>query len=236
LKGLASYGLGQFESAVKYWNSALKYLKEPIKPGDHTLMSEILNNLGCAHFETGTCTKALKYLKESLEIQKDVLNDGNAALYHSSLARVATTRSNIGYVCLRMKHSTQAIKYFKESLIYLNICLTPIHPLVIGTMDHLAIAFVKRGSNDEAMKIYSKILTAKIGAQGFKHEDCISTLTKLSLLQLKRNDKQASTSFMKKMQNCVSTSTDPFEIERFEKLLKASKFSGLKVRREVGNG
>lgn len=227
MKGLANYGLGQFESAIKHWNSALQYLKKSNTKDHHALMSEILNNLGCAHFETGTCTKALKYLKESLEIQKNVIYEGKEDLYHSSLMKFATTRSNIGYVYLRSKHPTEAIKFFEESLIDQNICLKPNHPLVIGTMDHLAIAFVKKGSNAEAIKLYSKMLTAKIEAQGFKQEDCVTTLTKLSLLQLKRNDKKASTSCMNKIQSCLSSCSDPCEMERFEKLLKASKFSGL---------
>jgi hypothetical protein len=101
-------------------------------------------------------------------------------------------------------------------------------------MDYLAIAYVKKGNNAEAVKIYSKILTAKIEAKGFKQDDCMYTLTKLSLLQLKKNDKMGSSSCAKKIKTCLSI-CHPCEKERFEKLLKASKAtSGLDVTAVIG--
>jgi tetratricopeptide (TPR) repeat protein len=195
-------------------------------------MAELLNNLGCAYFETGTEVKALKCFKESLQTQKkslfDSVYDGNDPLQQHHLLRLASTRANIGYTLMRMKNTQQAIDFFKDSLLDQNLCLDPHHPLVISTMENLAISFIKRGSKDRAVQIYSKMLTAEIEARGAEHNKCIAILTKLSLLHLRGNEKEGVRSCINKIQACLRDN-DLCQKERFDKLLKVCKVSGLKT-------
>jgi len=229
MKGNACYALGQFGDALNLWKSSM-FLIRRSKVQHNQVMAELLNNLGCAYFETGTETKALKCFNESMQLQMKILfdnvYDGNDPLKQHHLHRLACTRANIGYIHMRMKNYDQAIKSFEVSLLDQNLCLDAHHPLVISTMEHLAIAFVREGNNDSAIQTFSTMLTAQIETLGAAHDECVAILTKLTLLQLKGQEKAGIRLCIRKIQNCLGNN-DPCQKERFEKLLKVCKVSGL---------
>lgn len=230
MKGHVSYATGHFDTALELWTNALAFVKRSkVQPKEIT--AELLNNIGCIHFETGAEAKAMPYFKESLQLQKKAIfesvHDGNEPLYQHMLVKLAATRANLGYIHLRMKNADLAILTLEESLLDQKICLDPHAPLVTSTMDYLAIAYLRKGNKDDAINIYSQMLTAKIEANGAEHvEECAAILTKLSLLQVRGNDKASVRSILKKIQQCIRD--NPCQKERFEKLLKVCKVSGLK--------
>jgi tetratricopeptide (TPR) repeat protein len=228
--GSAYYAQGQFEKSLNLWCNALHTMKKS-KTNQKDAMAELMNNIGCIYFELGTEVKALKFMKQSLQVQlQEILHsvhEKGGRLYRHALIKLATTRANIAYIHLRMKNADQAISQFEESLTDQKLCLDPHHPFVVSTMDHLAISYVRKGEKDKAIQIYSKMLTAQIEADGAEHQECIAILTKLSVLQLKGRDKAGIRSCMKKIQSSTREN-GACQKERFEKLLKVHKVPGLK--------
>jgi len=252
--GYAYYGQGHFEKSLNLWRNALHTLRKS-KSNRRFVVAELLNNIGCVYFELGTETKAIKFMSDSILAQtqaisfvyKQATGSGGGErmrVTRHSLMKLATSRANIAYVYLRMKNADLAISQFEESLMDQHICLDPHHPLVLSIMDHLAISYLRKGSSkkcsikdhktnkDKAIQIYSKMLTAKIEADGAEHEECVAILTKLSILQwnvkMKGKDKAGIQSCMKKIQSSISNNGS-CQKERFEKLLKVYKVPGLKT-------
>ena len=230
MKGLVHYANENFESALKLWNSALFRLRRS-KTKQTNVMAELSNNIGCIHFESGSEVRALKYLKESLQMQKKVIfgsvYDGNEKFRQHMLMKLAITRANLAYIYLRMKNTDQTISAFQDSLLDQDICLEPHHPLLASTMDYFAIALVRKGNKDEAIQVYSKMLTAVIEENCDNHQECVAILTKLNLLQLKAKDKEGAGLCMKNIQKSIRDD-GPCQKQRWEKLMKVCKISGLK--------
>lgn len=104
MKGHADYALEEFHVAERHWYNAVNRLRKTKMPHNEAI-AEILNNLGCVHFEISCETKALKFLKESLQVQrKEIMEsvfDRNEILYQHKLVKLATTSANIGYITFR---------------------------------------------------------------------------------------------------------------------------------------
>jgi len=238
MRGHANYALENFDASVRQWTGAISKLKKSSIPY-RELLAEIVNNIGCVYYETGSEAKALKFLNESLQLQRKVILasvfDRNEALHQHTLVKLAVTRANIGYVHLRMKHGDLAVSSFHESLLDQNICLDEHHELVSTTMDYLAIAQLRVGNKDDAIKVYSRMLTTKIQSEGPEHKECIAILTKISLLQVKGKNKGDIQSILKKIKAYVKDN-GPTQKERLERLLKVSRVSGLKTVTVRGAG
>ncbi len=116
--GLAYYAIEDFDACKKHWNKALKILRKS-KVNSSTLMSELLNNLGCLQYETGNEATALKLFQESLDVQRQSVisnvYDGRKAPCKHMLIKLAVTQANIGYVHLRLKNDDAAIASFTQS-------------------------------------------------------------------------------------------------------------------------
>jgi tetratricopeptide (TPR) repeat protein len=115
--GLAYYAVEDFVAAKKCWNKAMDSLKKT-KKTSATLRAELLNNLGCIHYEIGNETNAVKMFQESLVIQReavisDVYDNGKAP-NKSMLMKLATIQANIAYVHLRSKNVDAAISSFES--------------------------------------------------------------------------------------------------------------------------
>ena len=119
MMGLSRYAVEDFVAASKYWNEAMTSLRDSKKRRKSvTLVAELLNNLGCVHFETGNEIKAIKLLQDSLEMQRKVVTsdvyDHRKPPGKAMLMKLAITQANIAYVHLRLKHVGAAIKAFES--------------------------------------------------------------------------------------------------------------------------
>lgn len=227
--GQIHYALGRFTDAFDLWNPIISEMKKSKTQND--ILIELLNNCGCALFETESELKSLKFFKEAMQllqtsIAKIFYKDG-VALRKINLIKMAIIRSNMAYLHLRIKDEGRAIDLFQDSLLDQNICTKDDHALKSNTMENLAIALVKKGNKDEAIKVYSKLLTFKINNVGPEHPECFVVLTKLNLLQMHAKDKKGIRKCVQKIQQCLAESS-PCEKDRFEKLIKVCKVSGLK--------
>ncbi len=115
--GLAYYAVEDFRSAKKCLKKALASVQD-YTVGNYAFVAEILNNLGCAHYETGNHTKAIKLFEESLSLQRYVV----ATKYYRNkstpskkmLMKIAFTRANIGYVHFELKNNDAALDAFEK--------------------------------------------------------------------------------------------------------------------------
>ncbi len=118
MMGLSRYAMEDFVAAKKYWKEAVSSLREMKKRKKSVaLLAELLNNLGCVHFETGNEIKAIKLFEDSLEMQRkavtrDVYDHGMPPT-KTMLMKLAITQANIAYINLRLKNIDAAIKAFE---------------------------------------------------------------------------------------------------------------------------
>lgn len=118
MTGLAYYAIEDFEECKKCWTKTLKSIKQrkEIQP---SFVSELLNNLGAVHFETGNEASALKLFQESLDLQRktvisEVYDEGKTPCKHM-LMKLAITQANVAYVHFRLKNADAAIAGFERS-------------------------------------------------------------------------------------------------------------------------
>jgi tetratricopeptide (TPR) repeat protein len=227
----ANYAMGNFESAQQIWTNALTILNKHEIKNTHVILAQIYNNMGCAVFETLSESKALMYLNKSIAIQSEFIQNPcnqKEHLHRTLLCKLTTTRGNIGYLHIRMKRYSSALRDFETCLRDGNLCLDADDKFVIATLDYLAITFLRLGKDDEALKLYSKILTSKIKEHNGAHDECTVILNKINLLQSKGKKKKNQASQKCIFNICNSIEDNQIEKERFEKLLKSI---GLYTRR-----
>lgn len=223
LLGCAYYGLDDFQSAESTFRDAVTILKKRQSPEKDIILSQMYNNIGCCLFEMSSESNALKYMRKSFLLQKKHTSQNYENIKSVSAAtilRLVSIRGNLGYLHLRMKNNLCAISEFEMCLNDEYMILEPNDELIISTLDHLAIALLRAGKSDEAIQIYSKILTSKIHTHSDDHSECGTLLKKLSLLQI-------CGKHQKSVRNRVVTAIyknidgNQVEYERFEKFLKS---------------
>lgn len=97
------------------------------------------------------------------------------------------------------------------------------HPFALAVMDHIALAYLKKGDKNHAIATYSKILTAQIMEnEGGDNVHCSQTLIKLNMLQAKKKDRKTIRACLKKVKEFIHENNDPCQHQRLEKLLKVS--------------
>ena len=118
--GVTYYALEKFTLAREVFEDTLKLLKSA-PHSSLTLLAEVYNNIACVHFESGQCSVALKNFKDSFELQSASLleTDHNTSSVHAKtlLAKLATSKANIGYIHLNLKRWNAAIIAFEETLL-----------------------------------------------------------------------------------------------------------------------
>lgn len=115
--GLAYYATEDFKSSKKCLKKALASVQN-YKVGNYALAAEILNNLGCANYETGHQTRAVKFLEESLTLQRYIVAtnfyQNKKTPSRQMLMKIAYTQANIGYVHFELKNSDAALHAFER--------------------------------------------------------------------------------------------------------------------------
>ena len=215
----ANYALGYFENAYQLWIDALAILKKDNVIDTRMVLAQIYNNIGCSLFEISSESKALMYLNKSVATLQEFTEKDK--LLKTTLYIVATTRGNIGYLHLRMKKNTLAINDFELSLNDGNRCLDGKDEFITVTLDYLAIAFLRIGNYNEALKLYSKILTSRIEKHNGAHDECALILNKINLLQHKGKKNKNHTSKKCILNIYNSIEGNQIEQERFKKFLKS---------------
>lgn len=118
MTGLAYYAIEDFDECKKYWSKSLKSMKR-MKESQPALISELLNNLGAVHFETGNEASALKLFQESLDLQRKIvisqIYDEGKRRSKPMLMKLAITQANVAYVHFRLKNADAAIAGFERS-------------------------------------------------------------------------------------------------------------------------
>ena len=115
MTGLACYAIEDFISAKKHLKKALISLQNKHEH-DNFLTAEILNNLGCIHYETGNQTKAVKHFEESLTLLRKIvvteICKNKKPVYKQTLMKIAVIQANIGYVHFELNNADDAIAAF----------------------------------------------------------------------------------------------------------------------------
>jgi tetratricopeptide (TPR) repeat protein len=217
----ANYAMGYFESAHQIWTNALTILNKIEVKDTHVILAQIYNNIGCCLFEISSESNALTYMKKSIALQNKFTE--KEQLLETNLCKIATIRGNIAYLYFRMKRNTLAVRHFESCLRDCDVCLDAKDEFIITALDYLAITFLRIGKDDEALKLYSKILTLTINKHNGAHDECTVILNKINLLQNK-GKKKKNVSSKKCMLNIYnSIEGNQIQQERFEKLLKSIK-------------
>ena len=100
----------------------------------------------------------------------------------------------------------------------------------MSILDHLVLAYLRKGQEYEVFKVYSQLLKIQIEVHGPNHSECQKTLTKINLLESGVNCNHLLSATEKVKDCCLSSDVnnhdqqsnyqDMRQLERFEKLLK----------------
>lgn len=235
--GLAYYAQDQFLQARQTWQAALDQLRRLpssslSSPNMIAELSLVLNNLACVEFEIGQVENAARVFREALEVYHTGIVKTGAVerQYDKDVAlKLAILRSNAGYVWLRMKKGDLAIAAFEAARVDQEKIQDSV-TLLISMLDHLVLAYLRKGQNSEALRVYSALLKIQIETYGPNHAECQKTLTKINLLEAGM-DCNHLTSATKKVKDYYLVSDannnnqrchhqEEKQLERFEKLLK----------------
>jgi len=224
--GLAHYASEDFASAKKCWGETIALLNRG-KFKQSSLSAELLNNLGCVEYETGNEAKAIKHFESSLKLQRraiiSAVYDHSVPSSKHMMMKLAITQANIAYAHLRLKDADAAIPAFAICQQDLDVFLDDHHPFSMAVIDYLALSYLMKADKNNAIKMYSKMLTAQINFHGGGDNIyCDQTLTKLNMLQVKKKKKKTIRAFLKKIQEFIENNNDPCQYERLLKLLKMS--------------
>ena len=108
---------GNFHSSVSYLQRANQILNDRSFPGrDLKLKAMTLNNLGCLYKRMDKYSKALEYLNEALELERQLSNDPmSTAATHLNICAI---RSNLGHHEAALAHAQRAL-----SILTYDTCL-----------------------------------------------------------------------------------------------------------------
>jgi len=192
-----------------------------------------MNNLACAEFETGQMGSAARTFREALKVYRLDATTAGKPLQRNVALKLAVLKSNVGYVWLRMKRADTAIEALQAAKV--NQEMIPNgddHNLTIAIRDHLVLALLRKGDNNEAYKEIDQVLRIQIELYGPDHPEIKKTLTKVHLLKggMKCNSNHLNYT-AEKVKGCCFLGDDDNndqrrhhqeekQLERFEKLLK----------------
>ena len=143
-----------------------KLLKEALdlyfKTGKNTSSgaARILNNLGLVYWNTGNLEVATDYLIQALNLK--------IAIYGAGHMEVAGAYNNLGLVYLEESPAKALDLFKKASDIYAHNYRKE-HPVLISTLNNIALADQKLGNYEGALDNLNKILALRIKINGFNH-------------------------------------------------------------------
>jgi len=184
----------EFSDAQDVFNEALELRERERAKSKHdedenlidNKVAKVLNNLGCVHYEYGDLNEAIVTFEEALEIQRDVIGDGDPGTEPGCLA-MASTMCNIGYVYLEGRKFEEAIVIMEEANEILQAILEPENKLVLNTLDNLGYAYAKSGNYDAALKNYEEkyMNEVEINSHGSTQLEIADSLRKMGYCHLK---------------------------------------------------
>lgn len=168
--GMTYLGLGQFESAEKYLESALE-TRLAIFPRKSLEVAFSLNNYGKLLTEKGDLSRAEPLYLESLKTLRELL--GNKSL------KVADVLENIGYLTGLKARYEESIRFYEEELAIRREVLGENHADVARTMGKLGNVLTVLDRRDVAEPLHRQSLKILRKFYGREHPDIISSIYNL---------------------------------------------------------
>jgi tetratricopeptide (TPR) repeat protein len=139
-----------------YENSKMIYLKllsiykshDRFKD-DVRLITETLDSIAKMYQYLNNYDEALKYLFESLEIQRKQASNENDLT-------IAEMLNNIGYVYDYMKNHTEALKYYEDSLKIYTASAKQDYNAISTVLNNIGSVHVAMENNEKALEFYKK--------------------------------------------------------------------------------
>ncbi len=156
--GTLSYGTGQIDLAIAYFDSTLMIL-DSLLPPDHIDIAALYNNLGTTYQRKGDLRKAQEYLNKALYITEK--------FYGPDHPEVAFALFNLAIVYLEKGNWERAYTFLSRAHDIRIAAFGETHPLVAKTKNYLGRVLLERGEFFEAyellmesQKIYSRLIDA----------------------------------------------------------------------------
>jgi len=154
--GLILFGTNKAGQAIKTWREAI-HMAIAVNGYQDKTVAVLLNCLGVAHLEIGDVKNSLRYLEESVELQRTLLRSSgsvasgsthsSAYIVDDALFCLATTMGNLATACEREEQFDRAISLLEESIALFqssSVETSDLEALVGKNLEHLEEARAKR--------------------------------------------------------------------------------------------
>jgi len=191
--------------------------------------------MACVQYIIGIKTDSLKNFKKSLAIQRSILKEGiyNGIENQSNkcfLFKYSITLCNLGYIQLMTKRGiSSAVISFESAVTRQQIVLKKDNSFLLSTIEYLAMANIRKGQIENALKLYNRLLQIYIENLGPLHPKCVLILSKISLINLSQSKLQLNLSFIEEAKEQLSKKDDA---RPFSRLLNVLGVCNL-LRRDV---
>ena len=158
--GLAYRSNGDYDSAIEYYQKALKFDLKQLGP-DHLNIAIRYNNMGVVFSRKREHDSAIEYYQKALKINLKQLRPDNP--------KVATSYNNLGLAYKRKGNYDRALEYYQKALKIDLKQLGPDHPDVAIRYNNMGRAYAGKGDYDRAIKYYRKALKIDLKQLGSDH-------------------------------------------------------------------
>lgn len=200
--GLALLNEEKTEEALEYLYKAYELTKlNPYTEGKN-MSSVLLNNIGMAYNQLGDYEKAMKYIKESWELQKEILEQTKAGTLNYKEAKnkevdvkyvinylqtgIANSEINIGITYKYQGKNELALEYIKRGL-NTSLKFNKHYQIRKGYM-HLSEAYENLGDGVQALAYYKDFMAYKDSIQTVENSQLASQME--SRIQAERAEKE----------------------------------------------
>ncbi|KAL4447010.1 hypothetical protein ABPG74_014982 [Tetrahymena malaccensis] len=171
-QGLHSvYILCKLDSGIDQQRKGIDILNKLYGNSNHQDLAISLNNLGLTYNYKSDYDKSIEYLKQSLDIYKQIFGEDDP--------QVATTLRNIGFTYLDKMDYDESIMHLKQCLAIRKKVFGQVHADVGAALNNIGIIYQNKGDYVKSIKYLNRGLDIRKQALGENHIDVAATLNNL---------------------------------------------------------
>ena len=179
--------LDKYDEAVSYGKEALR-MRRILLPKDHRDIAQSASNLGVVLSRKGNMAEAERLMAEASQI--DMEGSGGQLRAPASLILIYQARTH-----LDKGDYDLALPLLEKALSIQKPALSPTHPDIARTLDHLATVYQAKGAYAKALELRREVLGIRATSLGPNHPDTVLAGSTLGQLYERMGDQEQAVAF-----------------------------------------
>ncbi|CAF1333338.1 unnamed protein product [Adineta ricciae] len=187
--GMIKYNQGQYEKAIKYYETSLAINDRDLPP-NHPDLASSYSNIGMVYSSMGDYPKALEYYEKALSIRQQSLPSNHPTL--------ASSYNRIGMAYYSMGDYLKAWGCYERALATQQESLSPNHPDVASSYNNIGMVYYSIGDYRKALEYYEKALAIRQQSLPPNHPDLALSYNSIGMVYSDMGDYRKALEYYEK--------------------------------------